>query len=483
MKAGSSADGGAHPNIVFILTDQWRADCLGILGTPSVETPRLDMLARKGTLFTASYSACPSCVAARASIFTGLRPTTHGRLGYQDRVPWRYTDTLCDVLGRGGYQTHCVGKTHFYPQRTHLGFQGMDSYEAAQNFDGDYVNDYWEWLREKGGGLYAEQDHGVDWNSWVARPSHLPEALHNNTWCVTKALDFARRRDKTRPFFLNISFHRPHPPIDPPQAYFDLFKDKPLPPAPVGDWAKAHGIKPDTVDAWQAKIPDADLDRARRAYYAQIAHIDSQIGRFMMNMREMKAGPTWYVFTSDHGEMLGDHHLFRKTYAYEGSAKTPLIIMPPKGSAVHECDAPVSQQDLMPTLLEIAGLPIPDAVEGRSLVSLCRDPSARKDWRAYVHGEHSACYDADLGMQFVTDGREKFIWYTRTGREQFFDLVRDPGECRDLIRNPRAKARVALWRKRLIDELAPRSRDGLTDGKRLIAGTNLPSVRPELLNG
>jgi arylsulfatase A-like enzyme len=179
--------------------------------------------------------------------------------------------------------------------------------------------------------------------------------------------------------------------------------------------------------------------------------------------------------------MLGDHHLFRKTYAYEGSARTPLIITPPAGSAVHVSDAPVSQQDIMPTILEMAGLPIPQAVEGKSLVSLCHDPAARAGWRSHVHGEHSSCYAPGLGMQFVTDGREKLIWYTQSGQEQFFDLARDPGECRDLIRNPKYKARVALWRKRLIEELAPRKQDGLTDGKRLISGRNLPGVRPELL--
>ncbi len=470
-----------RPNIVFILTDQWRGDCLGILGHPVVETPRLDDLARRGTLFTASYSACPSCVAARASLFTGLRPTTHGRLGYQDGVPWRYQDTLCDLLGQAGYQTHCVGKTHFYPQRNHLGFQSLDSYEGAQNLDGDYVNDYWEWLRDKGQGLVEEEDHGSDWNSWVARPSHLPEALHNNTWCVTKALDFVRRRDKTRPFFLNISFHRPHPPIDPPQAFFDLFRDAPLPPVPVGDWAAEHDVQPDSVDAWHGTIPAPALDRARRAYYAQIAHIDSQIGRFQMLIRSLKPGPTWFVFTSDHGEMLGDHHMFRKVYAYEGSAKTPLIITPPDGSAIPVSDAPVSQQDIMPTFLDIAGVPIPEKVEGKSLVPLCRSETARTGWRDYVHGEHSACYAPQLGMQFVTDGREKFIWYTQSGREQFFDLVRDPGECHDRLHDADAQERVALWRTRLIHELSPRVQDGLTDGHRLLPGKNLPPVRPELL--
>ncbi len=109
-----------RPNILFILTDQMRGDCLSITGHPVVETPHLDDLARRGTVFTAAYSTCPSCIAARASIMTGLTPSSHGRLGYRDRVPWRYDDMLPALLGRAGYQTHCVGKTHFYPQRAHL---------------------------------------------------------------------------------------------------------------------------------------------------------------------------------------------------------------------------------------------------------------------------------------------------------------------------------------------------------------------------
>ncbi len=472
-----------RPSIVFILTDQWRGDCLSLLGHPVVETPHLDQLGRRGTLFTASYSACPSCIAARASLFTGLRPTTHGRLGYQDCVPWRYTDTLCELLGRAGYQTHVTGKTHFFPQRLHLGFQSMDSYEGAQNFDGRYVNDYWEWLREKGNGLYHEEDHGVDWNAWVARPSHLPEALHVNTWTVTKALDFLRRRDPTRPFFLNISFHRPHPPIDPPAVYWEMFCDKPLPPVPVGDWAERHAREPSSVNAWQARLPSGWLARARRGYYAQIAHLDNQIGRFLMQMRHCRIEePVWYVFTSDHGEMLGDHHLFRKVTPYEGSAKTPLIIVPPGGSRVQVSEAPVSQPDLMPTFLEMAGVPVPEAVEGRSLLPLLERAPQEVGWREYVHGEHAANYAPESGNQFVTDGKEKFVWFTLTGEEQFFDLRRDPEERHNAVADPAYRERVDGWRQRLIWELASRPQDGLSDGHRLIPGHNLPSVRPELLS-
>lgn len=469
------------PNIVFIITDQMRGDCLSVSGHPVVETPNLDMLARKGVNFTASYSACPSCIAARASIFTGLRPTTHGRLGYRDQVPWQYETTLAQELSQGGYQTHCVGKTHFYPQRAHLGFHSLESYEGGQNFDGRYVNDYYEWLREKTGGRLHETDHGIAWNSWYARPSHLPEELHNNTWVVTRALEFLRRRDRTRPFFLNLSFHRPHAPVDPPQLFYDMYRDRPLPPIPVGDWAAQYNTPPADIEAWFGRLPQPTLERLIRAYYALIGHIDNQIGRLILWLRRELVGPTWIIFTADHGEMLGDHHLFRKCFAYEGSAKTPLIVCPPEGAALHTCAAPVSQPDIMPTILDIAGISIPKQVEGSSLVPLLNNSDAQENWREYVHGEHSACYSPELGMQFLTDGREKYIWYTQSGVEQLFNLAADPRELHNLAAVPHKQARLEYWRKRMIAELAERPEDGLSVGKKLIAGKNLPAVREWLL--
>jgi arylsulfatase A-like enzyme len=135
----------------------------------------------------------------------------------------------------------------------------------------------------------------------------------------------------------------------------------------------------------------------------------------------------------------------------------------------------------MPTFLDAAGVEIPTAVEGRSLVPLLEREPAAVGWREYMHGEHAACYDPDHGMQYLTDGREKYIWYTRSGREQFFDLREDPMELRDLARDPDASERVALWRQRLVDELAPRAEDGLSDGRQLLSGRNLPDVRPGLL--
>ncbi|MBN1348634.1 arylsulfatase [candidate division KSB1 bacterium] len=476
-----SAHAPSNPNIVFIITDQMRGDCLSVSGHPVVETPNLDMLARKGINFIASYSACPSCIAARASIFTGLRPATHGRLGYRDQVPWRYPTTLVQELSNGGYQTHCIGKTHFFPQRAHLGFQSLESYEGAQNFDGKYVNDYYEWLREMSNNRFTEFDHGVDGNSWFSRPSHLPEELHNNSWVATRAVEFLKRRDPTRPFFLNLSFHRPHPPIDPPEPFYTMYKDREIQLPPVGDWAQEYNVPVEDMNAWCGVVPPNILKKTMLAYYAQIAHIDNQIGRVVIALRRLNVGPTWIIFTADHGEMLGDHFLFRKTYAYEGSAKTPLIICPPERLQNHVCDAPVSQQDFMPTILDIAGLQIPASVEGSSMLPLLSKSAREIGWRDYVHGEHSGCYHRKNGMQFLTDGKEKYIWYTQSGKEQFFDLASDPKELHDLANAPGIRDKLNHWRARMVAELAPRVEDGLSDGKILIAGKSLPAVRPDLL--
>ncbi|MBT3272520.1 MAG: sulfatase-like hydrolase/transferase, partial [Spirochaetales bacterium] len=264
-------DSENRPNIIFIITDQWRGDCLSITGHPVVETPNLDMIARRGLVFSAAYSSCPSCIAARASIFTGLAPATHGRIGYRDRIPWRYEHMLPQVLGDAGYQTYCVGKTHFYPQRIHCGFHGLESYEASQNLDGRYTNDYYQWLKERTGGTGDEDQHGLSHNGWPARPSHLPEELHNNSWVATRAIEFFKRRDPTRPFFLNLSFHRPHPPIDPPELYWNMYKDKELPPIPVGDWAEQYDTPVNSVDTFRGKYDPVLIDQARRGYFAQIA--------------------------------------------------------------------------------------------------------------------------------------------------------------------------------------------------------------------
>jgi arylsulfatase len=470
------------PNFVLILPDQWRGDCGGYLGHPVVETPFLDQLASEGTIFTNCYTACPTCIATRACLATGQSPSTCGRIGYKDGIPWRYEETLMKCLREGGYQTLCAGKTHFFPQRAHLGFEEMLIY-YTHTPENEIRSDYHIWLEKASDGLVLNTANEISTNSWLAHPWVHPEFLHSNTWTVNAAIELLERRDPLRPFFLQVGFHRPHPPFDPPLHYYEMYNDKELPPVPVGEWVEESSAVIRKVDGKTGRLPDHILNRTRRAYYAQLTHIDYQIGRLLHWLREKRwLDQTFIIFLSDHGEMLGDHNMFSKIAPFEGSAKVPFIIKAPvnyHNQMGRKCDQPVTHMDVMPTLLEQSGIPIPRSVEGSSLLPLIRQEKIR--WREFVHGEHAPGEGSKIGWQFVTDGREKYMWDTVTGKEWFFDLERDPKENSNLILDQGYQPRVEQWRNRLIEVLADRKHDGLSDGIHLVPGRALPPVRPELL--
>jgi len=222
-------------------------------------------------------------------------------------------------------------------------------------------------------------------------------------------------------------------------------------------------------NAWKGYLPERLQRRAQIGYYACITQIDQQIGRLLEQMRRMGLlKNTLVIITADHGEMLGDHNLWRKSYAYEGSARIPFVIRFPDDvdwptGRVH--DHVVGLQDVMPTVLDAAGIEIPDTVEGQSLLPILKGES--DSFRPYIHGEHFECYAEENAMHYLTDGKEKFIWYPPTGEEQFFNLTTDPQEKHDLTKADGNEERVAVWRQRLVDKLAARP-DGFSDGERLI---------------
>ncbi len=483
-----------RPNILFIFPDQWRGDCLGSLGHPVVETPYLDELASQGVTFTRAYSNCPSCIAARASLMTGLTPNSTGRLGYRDGVTWLYPDTLPRLLRDGGYQTINVGKTHFHPQRAHLGFEINEIYDT-QKTDPWFEADYDRWLKEKTKGQIVDTTVDMNSNSWLVQPWVHPEHLHPTCWTSSRSIELLERRDPLRPFFMMLSYHRPHPPIDPPLSWYQRFMNKALPPAPAGDWVhELPGMNDPVVDlqAYHGQLTAAQLDTMRRAYYAQIAHLDFQIGRVIWWLQ--KYGKclqnTWIVFASDHGELLGDHNLLRKFNGFEGSARVPMIVRPPTTPAYRDirrhqcCDQPVGLHDFLPTMLDMAELSsmIPQKVEGQSLLPLLRGENV-SSWRAFIHGEHSQSRVPGGGWQFVVSRRWKFIWQTGSGREFLFDLQYDPDELHNLIRSTNTEHQAALQQCRaaMIEVLRQRPDDKLTDGNQLTPGNNLPPVRNWLL--
>ena len=444
-----------RPNLLLITTDQQRGDCLGCEGHPVLETPYLDELAEDGARFKHAYTSVPSCTPARAGILTGMDQWNHGRLTMTGAHPLEYPATLPGELAKAGYHTQAVGKMHFAPSRRLYGFHNMVLDESGRRTS-DFVSDYHEWFDEHKEGAYGYRDHSVDWNSWMARPSHLPEHLHPSHWTATEGIKFLKHRDPTKPFFTWLSFARPHSPYDAPQVYYDFYNGNPkVPEAAVGDWCDRFDRKVADVNAPFSHRSDDETHRARASYYGNITFIDHQIGRVLHELRRLDAeawANTLVIFTSDHGDMMGDHHHWRKTYAYEGSARIPFLMRFPSSWDLDRgqvLDQPIELRDIMPTFLDAVGSAIPDSVDGGSLLNLARGKT--DEWREFVQGEHTTCYTSEYGMQYVTDGREKYIWYHHTGEEMFFDLMSDPLECRELSKSADHADRIALWRKRLAD--------------------------------
>lgn len=464
------------PNIVLIMVDQWRGDCLSIDDHPVVNTPYLDSLALRGVRFGRAYSATPTCIPARAGLYTGMKPVSHGRVGYLDGVPWNYPVTIAGEFTRHGYQTQAIGKMHVYPERSQVGFQnvilhdGFINFPRSQHHDYEEIDDYIPWLRQRVGADADYFQHGVHCNSNLARPWDRLEELHPTNFISDQAVHFLKRRDPRKPFFLYMSYHRPHPPYDPPAWALEQYLSVDMPEVPVGNWVDLFSeyANPKDPNCKVGAIPDHLLSRARAGYYGLMTHIDHQINRFIWALKEYdQLDNTYICFVSDHGEMIGDHHMFGKAYPYEGSARVPLILAGPKGSDLlvnKRLDHVVELRDIMPTLLECAGLPVPETVEGRSFLPFARGESI--PWREYLHGEHVVFGGS---MQWLTDGREKYVWMSASGVEQFFNLEDDPREEVDLVRAGAAGERLEYWRKILIRELAERE-GGFVQGGELVAG-------------
>lgn len=472
-------------NVLLICVDQWRGDCFSAAGHPVVLTPYLDGWMGRGTRFARAYSAAPTCIPARAALFTGLAPEHHGRVGYRDGVAWRYPVTVAGEFARAGYQTEAVGKMHVFPERERLGFDRVALHDGYLHYSRNgrdnlaEIDDYLPWLREQMGYDADYVDHGLDCNSIVARPWDKPEYVHPTTWVVTRSIQFLRERDADRPFFLYVSFHRPHPPLDPPAWAFDQYLGTDMPPPPVGDWADLWAEHAVPGPASQVANHDPRLlHRARAGYYGHMSHIDAQINRLFEVLAETGvADDTVICMVADHGELLGDHRLFRKSLPYEGSARIPFILSGPGIPAGVDDDHVVELRDVMPTVLDAAGVDVPGGIDGRSVLPLARREAC--PWREYLHGEHITFGQS---VQWLTDGREKYVWCSGTGVEQFFDLRADPAECRDLAREPSAADRLAPWRSRLVAELAGRPEGFVEDGL-LVAGRTVDPLLPGVASG
>jgi arylsulfatase A-like enzyme len=266
-------------------------------------------------------------------------------------------------------------------------------------------------------------------NQHYTRPWHLADDLHPTNWATQQMARTIKRRDPTRPAFWYVSYRHPHPPLVPVKTYLDLYRDVDIDPPHTGDWAAVPQELPFGLQAKYAqgtKLTDYQGADARRAFYALCTHIDHQLRILIGTLREEGLlDNTIICFTSDHGDMLGNHNMWGKRTFYEGSANVPLILIGTAGDRQigynRLDDRLVGWEDVMPTLLDLAGIDIPETVEGVSMIG-----DQKREWFYGEWGEDV------VATRMVHDGRYKLIYYPAGNCSQLFDLQEDPQELIDL---------------------------------------------------
>ncbi len=457
---------GKKPNILFIMTDQHRGDCIGCDGNSVIKTPNLDRLAKEGALFSNAYSCTPTCTPARSAILTGLTPWHHGMLGY-GRVANRYPMELPRAMREAGCQTIGIGKMHWYPQRHLHGFHKTILDESGRAETKGFESDYRARFRKQAPDGMKYDVTGIGWNDYRTRTYIPPENLHPTYWTAQSAIDYIESYNKPEPFFMKVSFARPHSPYDPPERFFEAYRENEMPAPHIGNWeAKYAQADPENYSLWHGDLGIEQVRRSRRGYYGSISFIDEQVGRIFHTLERLELfDNTLILFTADHGDMTGDHHLWRKSYAYESSARIPFIVRPPLGMFDKQgltFKQPVELRDVFPTFLDAAGSPIPEYLDGKSVLDIFRGKTEK--WREVIDMEHDVCYSPSNHWNALTDGKYKYIYHAQNGEEQLFNLKDDPGELNDLASEPKSRSKVREWRARMVEHLAERGEPFVVNG-------------------
>ena len=447
-----------RPNILFLMVDEMRWDAMSWMKHPVAETPTLDRLAREGVRFTASYTASPVCSPARACAFTGRYAHVHGVVN-NGTPAHRGEIFLPSVLKHYGYHTAIAGKLHYTPVQFDYGFDQFWSFSAegptpALGYSAFLRNKYGspaKFPKVAGSCPWPDDPLGQDVGLFLH-----PREDFETEWITDRSIDYLRSRQGTQqPWFLFTSYLKPHSPSVEPEPYFSLYDPAkmPIPPLPPG----AHELRAKQTGQSRRHYVDNEqmMRRMTAIYYGSINHVDNQIGRILLELQKLDmAEDTLILFTADHGNMLGDRGRWFKGLQYEGSAHVPLLWKGPQGTSENKgraIDKPVDTTDLMPSILETAGIPVPASIQGRSFVKLAsgRDSS----WKPRVFSQ--------LRSGMVLDGAWKLIDNSPaldgTGPFELYDLHNDPKEERNLAEEPKQRERVVQYRKELAAWRADRS--------------------------
>lgn len=442
-----------EPNIILIMADQLRWDCLGYAGNADVRTPNLDVLASHGVNFCEAICQQPLCVPSRTTVMTGLYPSQHGVRDNRDALP-ESTPVLPRLLRGHGYQTAAIGKMHFVPPRADHGFDLLRI--AEQDGPGRNEDDYHAWLAEQGKEDRIDYWDQVDrkaaprayWNSFGAMTSNLPEALYSTTWIGDQAVRFISDTARA-PFFLWVGFVKPHHPFDPPAPWDKLYDPESLElppgfalPVPEEDARRGGFFDP-------RQMTEARFRRVLTHYYANISHVDKQVGRILATLTARGHRNNVIVFCADHGDYMGQHGLITKchTRPYDAVLRAPLLIAGLPGQRRGEREPALAElTDILPTLLEVAGVPRPEACSGKSLVPLVLEGGRDLREAAYAEGPGD--------MRIIRTATHKLIETSEPELRALYDLNLDPHEFRNRFDEPDSAGILAELR----DQAAARIR-------------------------
>jgi iduronate 2-sulfatase len=459
----SSATAGEKFNVLLIVSDDLTNNALGCYGSKICQTPHIDKLAARGVRFDRAYCQFPLCNPSRASFLTGLRPDTtrvyENATQFRKNVP--NAQSLGQTFQKAGYFVGRVGKLYHYGVPAQIGTNGLDdppSWMQVVNPRGQDKDD------EEADRIFSLNRDGKDSGryggtlSWFA--SLGTDEQMTDGKIATEVIKLMEAK-KDAPFFLACGFFRPHTPYVAPKPWFEKYPVATMPVAKVPDGHRAAG--PDaaflSLKKEQEKLTDDLRKQALQAYFASTSHMDAQVGRVLDALDRLKlAEKTVVVFISDHGYHLGEHGLWQKMSVFENSARVPMIVAMPaaKGNG-QSCGRTVELIDLHATLADVAGLAVPDRLDGVSVKALLNDPQAKWDRPAYTQvsrGTPTATGEtikekSYMGRSVRTERYRYTEWDAGAKGTQLFDYTTDPDEFKNLAADPAMATVIADLKAKL----------------------------------
>jgi arylsulfatase len=449
----------SQPNVLLVMADQYRADYLGCAGASHLRTPNLDRLAARGVRFTHCYTNCPVCAPARIGLATGLQPTRLGSLDNASYLP-RSVPTYYQRFRDHGYRVGCVGKLDLakpsgyngrYGDRPCVygwGFTHPEECEGKMHAGSSPtpIGPYTHYLHERGLLMRFYEDYGArKERGWILDASHdsvLPADAFEDAYIGRRAAQWIEQVPDDFPWYDFVSFVGPHDPFDPPTEYADRYRDADVPPA-IQDALEG---KPAYLQRRRVPATPDEVAVTRRQYCAAIELIDDQVGLLLDTLEARGVlDQTYIIFTSDHGEMLGDHGLYTKSVPYDGAVHIPLLVAGPGIEGGRVSDALIELIDVHPTLCELTGLPLQENVDALSFAAVLCGQQAQ--------------HRADV-VTAIRNFRS-----IRTHRHALIENENDLTELYDLEADPQELENVAPQRPDLVQELSRRLRQRFLEGR------------------